>query len=328
MADPAAISGMPLVLPGEDAPPFARTLEAHGLALERVAATTLQVNVGLVCNLACRHCHLEAGPARQEAMNRSTMRQVADYARRGRFAIIDVTGGAPELVPGMAEFMAGLAPLAGRVMFRTNLLALAREESRDLLETLAGHRVALAASMPSLAASQADALRGKGVFEASLAMLRRLNGLGYGVEGSNLVLDLVSNPAGAFLPPNQAEAERRFKADLARRFGIVFNRLYVFANVPLGRYRRWLEASGNHAAYVRRLAEAFNPCTVAGLMCRSLVSVGFDGRLHDCDFNLAAGLPLGNEPRRVADMDGPPAPGARIATGDHCYACTAGAGFT
>lgn len=308
--------------------PFSRNLEAHGLALVRDAALTLQVNVGLLCNLACRHCHLEAGPARTEVMSPDTMRQVAEHARAHAYAVIDVTGGAPELVPGIAGFMAQLAPLAGRAMFRTNLLALAREESRGLLETLVAHKVALVASLPSLAASQAEAQRGKGVLDHSLAMLRRLNDLGYGQEGSGLGLDLVSNPTGAFLPPGQEAAERRFKADLARRHGIAFNRLYVFANVPLGRYRKWLEASGNYEGYVRRLADAFNPCTLDGLMCRTLVSVGWDGQVYDCDFNQAEGLPLGGVPRRINELEGPPAAGARIAVGDHCYACTAGAGFT
>ncbi|MEW5772755.1 MAG: arsenosugar biosynthesis radical SAM (seleno)protein ArsS [Thermodesulfobacteriota bacterium] len=326
MAHP--ISAAPACAQAGGVAPFARTLEAHGLVLARDAALTLQVNAGLLCNLACRHCHLEAGPARPEVMGAAVMRQVAEHARRNAYAAIDVTGGAPELVPGMAEFMAELAPLAGRVMFRTNLLAMAREESRELLDTLAAHGVALVASLPSLSASQAEAQRGGGVLDGSLAMLRRLNGMGYGAEGSGLELDLVSNPVGAFLPPGQEEAERRFKADLARRRGITFNRLYVFANVPLGRYRRWLEASGNYGGYMRRLAEAFNPCALGGLMCRTLVSVGWDGRLSDCDFNLAAGLPLGGEDRSVADLDRPPAPGARIAMGDHCYACTAGAGFT
>ncbi len=312
----------------EGVAPFARTLEAQGLALVRAAALTLQVNVGLLCNLACRHCHLEAGPARTEVMSAQTMRQVVEHARRHRYAAIDVTGGAPELAPGIAGFMAELAPLADRVMFRTNLLALDREESQELLDVLVRNKVALVASLPSLSASQAESQRGAGVLDRSLAMLRRLNILGYGQEGSGLDLDLVSNPAGAFLPPAQAAAERRFKADLARRHGIAFNRLYVFANVPLGRYRRWLEASGNYAGYVQRLADAFNPCTLAGLMCRSLVSVGWDGRLYDCDFNQAEGLPMGGVPRHISDLDGPPAAGERIAVGDHCYACTAGAGFT
>lgn len=327
MPDPAARQSA-TVRRTEGVTPFARNLDAHGLVLARKTALTLQVNTGLLCNLACRHCHLEAGPARTEVMDPATMRQVAEHARRNAYAVIDVTGGAPELVPGIAGFMAELAPLAGRTMFRTNLLALAREESRELLEVLAASQVALAASLPSLSASQAESQRGKGVLDASLAMLRRLNRLGYGAEGSGLELDLVSNPTGAFLPPGQAAAEQRFKADLARRHEIVFNRLYVFANTPLGRYRKWLEASGNLAGYMRRLAGAFNPCTLDGLMCRTLVSVGWDGRLCDCDFNQAAGLPLGGEARRIAGLDGPPAAGSRIAVGDHCYACTAGAGFT
>jgi radical SAM/Cys-rich protein len=159
-------------------------------------------------------------------------------------------------------------------------------------------------------------------------MLRRLNEAGYGREGTGLELDLVSNPAGAFLPPGQAQAEERIRRELARKWGVSFNHLYTFANMPVGRFRAWLKISGNLDGYLEKLAGAFNPCTVEGLMCRTLVSVDWEGYLHDCDFNLARGLALGGKRRHVSELDGPPAPGTAIPTGDHCYACTAGAGFT
>lgn len=306
--------------------PFAETLARHGLSLVREAASTLQVNVGRLCNQACRHCHLRAGPGRLEVMPSRTMDDVAAYAGRCRFAVIDVTGGAPELVPGIEGFLERLAPLAPRLMLRSNLTALAGRD--HLIELLARLRAAVVASFPSTHSGQTDAQRGDGVFETTLGTLRRLNAAGYGREGTGLELDLVSNPAGAFLPPGQAQAEERARRDLARKWGIEFNHLYTFANMPLGRFRAWLRASGNLDDYLKKLAEAFNPCTVDGLMCRTLVSVDWEGFLHDCDFNLARGFGLGGRRRHVSEMPGPPAVGDPIATGDHCYACTAGAGFT
>lgn len=305
---------------------FDACLGRHGLELRRSDTTTLQVNVGLRCNQACRHCHQEAGPDRREAMAPGTMEAVAAYAERARFAAIDVTGGAPELVPGIGPFVERLAAAAPRLLFRSNLTALAGRE--ELIGVLAASGAAVVASFPSLSRSQADAQRGAGTWEASLRALERLNAAGYGREGTGLELDLVSNPAGAFLPPAQGPAEERFRVELERRRGVRFNRLYAFANVPLGRFRGWLEASGNLEAYLRRLAGAFNPCAVDGVMCRTLVSVGWDGFLHDCDFNLAAGLPLGGRRTHVSELADPPAVGSAVATGDHCYACTAGSGFT
>ncbi|MDA8164625.1 MAG: arsenosugar biosynthesis radical SAM protein ArsS [Desulfobacteraceae bacterium] len=308
--------------------PFAERLAGHGLELRRGTAQTLQVNVGLTCNQACRHCHLAAGPGRSESMDRATMAQVAAFAARSRFRCIDITGGAPELNPDLEWFLAALAPLAPRLMLRSNLTALAARPHEELLALCRRHRVAIVTSLPALNASQTDAQRGEGVLATSLAMLRKLNGLGYGRPEAGLELDLVANPTGAFLPPSQCQAEQKFRGDLARKWGIVFTRLFTFANVPLGRFRKWLKESGNFENYMERLAAAFNPATVEGLMCRTLVSVAWDGFLYDCDFNLAAGLPAGSVRRHVSQMAGPPAPGEPIATGDYCYACTAGAGFT
>jgi len=305
---------------------FASALARSGVALLRAETTTLQVNVGFLCNQSCRHCHLSAGPGRTEVMSRETMAAVEAFAKRGGFPVIDVTGGAPELVPGIEGFLERLSSLAPRVLFRANLTALA--ERADLVELLARLRVAVIASFPSLNESQTDTQRGAGVFVTSIGTLRLLNAAGYGMEGSGLELDLVSNPAGAFLPPGQAPTEARFHRELARAWGISFNHLYTFANMPLGRFRAWLTASGNLEGYLRQLAEAFNPCTVGGLMCRSLVSVSWEGVLFDCDFNLARDLPLAGVRRHVSSAEGPPAPGSAIATADHCYACTAGSGFT
>ncbi|BCR03370.1 radical SAM/Cys-rich domain protein [Desulfuromonas versatilis] len=289
---------------------------------------TLQVNVGLLCNQACRHCHLEAGPTRREVMSRATMNDVIAYARRVRFEVIDITGGAPEMVPDIEYLIGELAPLTPRLMLRSNLTALGQEGRERLLELCVRQRVVIVSSFPATNPGQTDSQRGQGVWEQSIAMLRRLNEEGYGIEGSGLELDLVANPAGAFLPTSQQEAERKFKRDLERKFGIVFNHIYTFANMPLGRFRAWLEKSGNYRPYMEKLAQSFNPCTVSGLMCRTLVSVSWDGYLYDCDFNQAEGLPLGGEKIHVAMMPGLPEPGTPIAVGDHCYACTAGSGFT
>ncbi len=309
-------------------PPFDQTLERHDLELARGATQTLQINVGRLCDLACRHCHLSAGPGRSEVMSRATMDEVIAYATRVPFQLIDITGGAPEMVPDLPHLIEGLAPLAPKLMLRSNLTALAGEKQRALIELCRRRQVAIVASFPATNASQTEAQRGPGVWDTSLAVLRHLNHLGYGLAGSGLELHLVANPAGAFLPQGQAAAERQFRRTLADRLGIAFNHLFVFANVPLGRFRQWLEVSGNQETYFAKLAQAFNPCTVEGLMCRSMVSVAWDGTLYDCDFNQAAELPLSCQKIHVREMQGAPEPGSPVAVGDHCYACTAGSGFT
>lgn len=307
---------------------FKETLEQHGLDLTKGESTTLQVNAGLICDLACRHCHLEAGPNRREVMTRETMAAVIDCARRFRFAAIDLTGGAPELVPGIELLVEGLAPLAPRFVVRSNLVALSSRAGDRLLELYRAAGAVIVASLPAVNAGQTEAQRGAGVWETSIAMLARLNGLGYGREGSGLELNLVANPAGAFLPAPQAQTERKFRQDLERRHGITFNSLFTFANVPLGRFLSWLERSGNLGAYTEKLAGSFNPCTLPGLMCRSQIAVDWDGIIYDCDFNIASGLPCGGERRHVSDMRELPLPGTAIPLGDHCFACTAGSGFT
>jgi radical SAM/Cys-rich protein len=307
---------------------FSDTLLRHGLELTRGVTSTLQINVGLVCDLACRHCHLEAGPDRVETMRHETVEAVIACADRFSFAAIDITGGAPELLPQLPRLVSGLAALTPKLIVRTNLTALTRPESAALPELYRDHGVALTASLPAANAAQTEAQRGVGVWETSIAMIRRLNGLGYGVAGSGLELDLVSNPTGAFLPAPQGEAEKRFRQDLERRYAISFNHLYTFANVPLGRFRSWLERSGNLDAYLARLEGGFNPCTLPGLMCRSLLSVNWDGIIYDCDFNLAAGLHHGDRQIHIAQLSELSAAGTPIPVGDHCFACTAGSGFT
>lgn len=307
---------------------FQLTLARHGLELTRGQTTTLQVNVGLLCNQTCRHCHLEAGPNRPEVMGPDTMEELAAFAQQGHFQVIDITGGAPELNLNLAPMIERLSPLVPRVMLRSNLTALTDGKRDYLMDLCRNYRVVIVASFPSINMTQSEAQRGKGMFGESIATLQKLNSLGFGQDGSDLELDLVSNPTGAFLPAEQSQEEKRFHRELKRKWGITFNHLYTFANVPLGRFRQWLQHSGNLDAYLKTLASRFNPCAVEGLMCRTLVSVSWDGYLYDCDFNLAKGLSMGRRKTHISEVPGPPRPGIPVAVSDHCYACTAGSGFT
>ncbi len=307
---------------------FPATLARHGKTLVRDRTETLQINVGLRCNQVCRHCHLDCGPGRTELMDRDTVEAVVAYADRGGFKLADVTGGAPELNPHIERLIDGLTRVVPRVSFRANLTAIQDPDRTGLMDLLAERGVIVFASLPAVSAAQTDAQRGRGVFRRSIEGLRRLNDLGYGIGGSGLELNLVSNPAGAFLPPGQDQADRRFKRELGRRFGLSISQTLTFANVPLGRFEEWLRVSGNYEDYLAKLVAGFNPCAVDALMCRTLICVRWDGVLFDCDFNLAAGLPLGGQRVHVSDLDGPPGPGSPIAVSDHCYTCTAGTGFT
>jgi radical SAM/Cys-rich protein len=308
--------------------PFRSMLLRHGLRLDRAQTTTLQINVGLRCNQTCKHCHLDAGPGRTEMMGEATLDAVASVAARVPFEVIDITGGAPELNPHLPVMVEKLAPLTPRIMVRTNLSALEVVGLNRFLEIFEKHRVVLVASFPSSSPSQTDAQRGRGIFETSLRMMRMLNRNGYGMEDSGLELNLVSNPVGAFLPSSQSQLEARFHSLLKDKWSVAFNHLYTFANVPLGRFGKWLTASGNYERYMTRLVSSFNPCAVEGLMCRTLISVSWDGFLYDCDFNQARGLFMGSRRTHISELQGPPQAGVPIAVGDHCYTCTAGAGFT
>lgn len=261
-------------------------------------------------------------------MSRRTMEEVISFARRFPFQAVDITGGAPELVPDLPFLIEGLAPLAPRLILRTNLSALHGAAKESLLALCVARRVVLIASFPSTNPSQTDAQREAGVSETGIAVLKRLNAAGYGVRGTGLELDIVSNPVGAFLPVSQEVAERKFRRDLLRKWGIAFTHLFTFANVPLGRFREWLLQTGNHERYMKTLADGFNPCAVEKLMCRTTLSVSWDGIVYDCDFNLAAGRPAGGRRVHVSDVRDLPPPGTPIVAGDYCYACTAGSGFT
>ncbi|WP_027185400.1 arsenosugar biosynthesis radical SAM (seleno)protein ArsS [Desulfovibrio inopinatus] len=307
-------------------PLFHKVLAEHGLTLRRSTPQILQINVGLLCNLACKHCHLEAGPRRTECMTSETREAIVAYADAYRFDLIDITGGAPEMNPELAQLLEDIAPLTNNIMVRTNLVALDHEERRDLMDLLTRLRVTVVASLPSPRKAQTDKVRGAQTHDTSITVLQSLNKRGYGQDGSGLELYLVSNPAGAFLPAEQSGLERRFKKELSRNFGITFNKLLVLPNAPLGRFRTWLEASGNLTPYLQSLVSAFNPGALCGVMCRETVSIAWDGTLYDCDFNQAAHRPMVGG-LHVRDMV-LPSEGQTIATGDHCFACTAGSGFT
>lgn len=306
---------------------FAETLSTHGLALEREEVLTLQVNIGLMCNQKCAHCHLDAGPERKEMMSLATMEQVVELASSRVFDFIDITGGAPELHPDLTVFIEKLSPLKSEIMLRSNLSVLAGK-GRPLMEHLRNHGVHIVASFPSLNEAQTEAIRGKGIFQTSVTTLRKLNEMGYGMPGSDLTLDLVVNPAGAFLPSSQKSLEKQFKKALENKWKVYFNQLFSFANVPLGRYNSWLQSSNNYDRYMNKLVTAFNPSAVDGLMCRSLISVSWDGFFYDCDFNQAAGLFMGNRKMHISEIKTLPSRGEPVATGNHCFTCTAGAGFT
>ncbi|MHB8416818.1 MAG: arsenosugar biosynthesis radical SAM (seleno)protein ArsS [Myxococcales bacterium] len=305
---------------------FDAALRAHGLPpLARAEVATLQINVGKRCNMACHHCHVEAGPKRTEIMARPTAeRLLALLERSPRVTAVDLTGGAPELNPSFRLLVEESRRLGREVIDRCNLTVLFEPGMEDLPEFLAAHEVHVVASLPCYLAENVERQRGRGAFDKSLEALRKLNALGY---GRTLELDLVYNPLGPSLPPPQAQLEASYREELGRRHGLIFTRLLTLTNMPIKRFAEALAREGRTEAYLGLLANHFNPATVPGLMCRSLVSVAWDGRLFDCDFNQMLELPLGAGARTIWDVDSlGPLAGAPVATARHCFGCTAGAG--
>ena len=288
---------------------------------------TLQINVGKLCNQTCRHCHVDAGPDRREVMSRETMELCLDVLARTAIPTVDITGGAPELNPHFRWLVESAAALGRHVIDRCNLTILTTPSYGDLPEFFARHRVEVIASLPHYRAPNTDAQRGEGVFDKSIAALRSLNAVGYGDGASGLRLVLVTNPVGAYLPPAQASLEAEWKRELLRRYGVRFDALYCITNMPISRYLEWLQESDNLDRYMQRLVDAFNPATVSGVMCRTLLSVGWDGRLFDCDFNQMLDLGVERDvPRHIRDFEPAALARRRIVTRRHCFGCTAGAG--
>ncbi len=306
---------------------FGEKLKAHGLELRSAAVDTLQVNVGKLCNQTCKHCHVDAGPKRTEIMTRSVAERVIDVVRRFRIATVDITGGAPELNPSFRYLVKESRSIGAHVMVRHNLTVMFEPGQEDLPEFFRDHSVEVVSSLPYFLEQQTDAQRGHGVFEKSIDALRHLNAAGYGREDANLILNLVYNPVGAFLPPPQISIEADFRRELMARYGISFNHLYTITNMPINRFLSYLRRSGNEESYMRKLVESFNSATVDGLMCRNLVSVDWMGRLYDCDFNQMLEMRVAPElPQTIADFDPERLARRRIMTGAHCFGCTAGTG--
>lgn len=297
-----------------------------GSVLRAGPVGVLQLNVGKLCNLSCRHCHVDAGPHRTaENMTRATLERCIALLDATKAHTLDVTGGAPELHPDFRWLVDEAARRGVHVIDRCNLTVLLLARHEDLPGFLAERGVEVVASLPHWRRPNTDAQRGEGVYDRSIEALRRLNAVGYGAGDPRRRLTLVHNPAGAYLPGAQRSMEREWKEGLARTAGVAFDRLIALNNMPIGRYLDWLRAQGQEGAYRAALAAAFNPSAVAGLMCRDTLSVGWDGRLYDCDFNQQLDLSTSGGPT-VHDVDLAALVGRRVVTGAHCFGCTAGAG--
>jgi len=305
--------------------PLAREFGDAAGELRPTRVEVLQVNVGKLCNQTCRHCHVDAGPDRREVMSRETMQHCLDVLARTEIPVVDITGGAPELNPNFRWFVREVRKLGRHVIDRCNLTILETKAYADLPGFFGANRVEIVASLPHYRALNTDRQRGERVFERSIRALRKLNEVGYGDGRSGLALVLVTNPAGAFLPGAQASLEAEWKRELERRHGVVFDRLYTITNMPISRYLEWLVETGNLEGYMEKLVSAFNPLAAAGVMCRNTVSVGWDGRLYDCDFNQMLEIPVDGG-MHVRDFDLEALEARRIAVDRHCFGCTAGAG--
>jgi len=290
------------------------------------AITVLQVNLGRMCNLHCRHCHVGASPASRDVMDWPTMEAVLRFAETCKPRQVDITGGAPEINPHFRRFVADLRGSGFAVQVRTNLTVMFEPGQQDLPEFFRHHQVGLVASLPCYLSDNVDSQRGKGVYDHSIEALRRLNAQGYGLR-ADLPVNLVYNPGGPFLPPGQEMLEATYRRELNDRHDVHFTSLLTITNMPIGRFLEDLRQSGKAEDYRRLLREAFNPGTLGDLMCRHQVSIDWDGALYDCDFNLALGMSLGDPgPRTVFDIDPQTLPGRRIRTDEHCFGCTAGCG--
>jgi radical SAM/Cys-rich protein len=286
-----------------------------------------QVNVGKMCNQVCKHCHVDAGPDRKEIMTRETMQECLEALAQSDIPTVDLTGGAPEMNPDFRWFVQEIRKLGRHVIVRCNLtIIVANPKYNDLPEFYRDNQIEVVSSLPFYNADKTDRQRGKGVFSDSIKALTMLNAIGYGQPDSGLKLNLVYNPAGAFMPGSQEGLERQFKRVLLDEFGIVFNDLFAITNIPVSRYLDYLIASGNYEGYMEKLVNAFNPSAAQSVMCRSTISVGWDGQLYDCDFNQMLDLNVASSVRHVRDFNADLLSQRTIILNEHCYGCTAGAG--
>ncbi len=309
--------------------PFSKSLtESNLFPLKPIDLEIFQINVGKMCNQVCKHCHVDAGPDRKEIMTRETMQLCLDAIDKTNCHTIDLTGGAPEMNPDFRWFVEKLYEKGKKIIVRCNLtIIVANKKYYDLPEFFKKHEIEIASSLPYFSSAKTDSQRGEGVFEKSIKALKMLNEVGYGIEGSGLILNLVYNPSGAFLPPDQQELEAEFKQKLKSKYDIVFNSLFAITNLPVSRYLQYLVASGNYESYMEKLVNAYNPVAAANVMCRNTISVGWDGYLYDCDFNQMLDLLVATkDSKHLSNFDMGQLNSRNIIVNEHCYGCTAGSG--
>lgn len=309
----------------EDIPAFQSKIEDGELKMTLPSLDNMQINVGTLCNLACKHCHMESSPDSANVMSKETLEACLNVYINNDFETIDITGGAPEMNPNFQWFVEEAAKVSSRIIVRTNLVILLEEGYKHLLDLYAKHKIEVVASLPYYSAKDTNRQRGEKVFERSIEVLKKLNDLGYGKD-PELVLNLVYNPGGAFLPPQQDAIEAEYKKKLSTEFDIVFNNLLTITNNPVGRFYNFLDRSGNLEGYMSKLHGAFNSGTLSNMMCRNQISVGWDGKVYDCDFNQVVDLPINSQENTIFDLLDKKIDKREIAFGKHCYACTAGQG--
>jgi radical SAM/Cys-rich protein len=310
-------------------PPFQQKLQQSGLyPLKPTGIEIFQVNLGKMCNQTCKHCHVDAGPDRKEIMTQETMLQCIEVLTKNpSLKTIDLTGGAPEMNPDFRWFVEEIKKLDRHIIVRCNLtIILANKKYNDLPEFYKQNNIEVICSLPFYTKDRTDRQRGNHVFEKSIEALKMLNDIGYGKEETGLILNLVYNPAGAFLPPAQQALEKEYKDALMKEFGIVFNHLFTITNIPINRYLEYLLISGNYEKYMEKLVDAYNPAAAANVMCRNTISIGWDGYLYDCDFNQMLEMKVGSHGKHISEFNADELNNRNILTGQHCYGCTAGAG--
>jgi radical SAM/Cys-rich protein len=308
--------------------PFEEKLKDSGLyPLQPVDLEIFQINVGKMCNQVCKHCHVDAGPDRREIMTRETMQLCLDAIDQTNCKTIDLTGGAPEMNPDFRWFVEQLSKKGKHIIVRCNLtIIVANKKYNDLPDFFKKHNVEVVSSLPYFSATKTDAQRGDGVFEQSIRALKMLNAVGYGVPGTGMKLNLVYNPSGAFLPPDQSELQGEFHKKLKSRYEVVFNELLAITNIPISRFLQYLVASGNYEGYMEKLVNAYNPVAAANVMCRNTLSIGWDGYIYDCDFNQMLDLKVATKGKHLSEFNIRSLQERSIIVNQHCYGCTAGAG--
>lgn len=296
------------------------------MPLRATGVQILQLNITRRCNLCCKHCHVNASPKREEIMSREILEACLNVIDANNISVVDITGGSPEMHPDLAWFLKMLARPSRRIIVRTNLVILLNEPWRRYLEIYSKLGIELVGSLPDYNPSRTDRQRGENTFIRSIEALKELNKLGYGMSGSNLQVHLVHNPAGAYLPASQKALETEYKKHLLQKYGVHFNNLFVIVNMPIGRFMEFLQRSENYDGYMEELISAFNPVAVENVMCRTTISVDWEGYLYDCDFNQMLGLKIKDGPSHIFDFDYDKLSNRKIVVGEHCFGCTAGAG--